>query len=131
MWFQFAPNEDSISVDRMAFVAEWSSKEGNFFRAPAHFKDKLVLEGGCKALGGAPEGVPDTLPDLVFAEKPQDNASDLLALKQQLSMEKSATSALRAELGATLHERDQLKLQVHELSEKILELETKIEDDEE
>lgn len=129
MWFQFAQNESSLSIDRMVFRAEYSTKDGDFFRAPDHFKTKLTSEGGCKALVQPPLGAPDNLPEMAIPEQPRDYGGEVLALRGELSQEKSTSSALRAELGATLHERDQLKLQVHELTEKILELETKIQDE--
>lgn len=130
MWFKFAPNEGSISIERMMFATEWTNAEGeNFFRAPEHFREKLVKEGGCQVITGNPPGVPNNLPEITFQENQKDSSDEMLAIKQELSMEKSASSSLRAELGSTMHERDQLKLQVHELTEKVLELETKIEDE--
>lgn len=130
MWFQFPPNENTISIDQMVFQTEWTNKNGdNFFRAPNHFTGKLVQEGGCKALVVPPSGAPKNLPEVTFPDPPQDFSRDMITLKDQLSKEKSASSALRAELGATLHERDSLKLQVHELNEKVIELEARIEDE--
>jgi hypothetical protein len=130
MWFQFAKGENLISIERQVFVSEWVDKEGNsFFRAPDHFASKLGRDGGCKVLVHPPYGVPDDLPDPNFQEQPQDNVDKSLALKQELSEEKSANSALRANWSAVAHENDQLKLQIHELTEKINELEARIDDE--
>lgn len=131
MWFQFAKGEDALSVDRQLFKTEYKNGNGeSFFRAPAHFRDKLVIEGGCKALTLPPAGAPDNLPELSIPD-PQIAANNeaILAMKAELSSEKTVSSALRAELSAVLHERDGLKLQVHELTESMNELKARMEDE--
>ncbi len=132
MWFQFPTGQDAISVERQMFTSEWKNEEGvHFFRAPGHFSGKLTKEGGCKLLIAPPLGVPKDLPDMPAIQMPQADGADekLLSLQASLSDERSTSSSLRAELAAKLHENDSLKLQVHELSERINELEEKISDD--
>lgn len=129
MWFQFASGEEILSIERQIFIPEYSAPAGNFFRAPDHFKDKLVREGGCKALGAPPEGVPDNLPDVKFYEPKLDTTSSaILDLKQALSDERSNSSAMRAEMAAALHERDMALLKIHEMAEEIISLKSKLED---
>jgi len=114
------------------FTSEWKNEEGvHFFRAPNHFSTKLTKEGGCKLLIKPPPGVPKDLPDLPMMREPQVDGTDekVLSLQASLSDERSTSSSLRAELAARLHENDALKLQVHELTEKINELEEKISDE--
>lgn len=131
MWFQFPIGQDAISVERQMFTSEWTSEEGtHFFRAPGHFTERLVREGGCVPFLKPPVGIPDDLPDITFIEPQKDGSGNRVQiLESLLSDEKSTSSSLRAELAAKLHENDALKLQVHELSEKINELEEKVSDD--
>jgi len=129
MWFQFPENEEIISVERQTFITEYTNNNGDrFFRAPDHFREKLVRDGGCKALIIPPEGVPDNLPPLAFPETAPGADDKVLMIQQELSNERSTSTALRAELGAALHERDQLRFQVHELTEELNDLKEKMED---
>ena len=128
MWFQFPQDQHIISVERQVFVPEYTDDGGReYFRAPNHFKDKLVAHGECVALGGRPVGVPDDLPDFTIPNVVQED--QLLAMKQELSDERSTSSALRAELAASLHERDTLALQVHELTEEVEALKSRMADE--
>ncbi len=131
MWFAFPHGLDAVSVEQQVFVAEWTNETGdNFFRAPKHFSSRLEREAGCRPLALPPAGVPANLPDVIFAEPKIDGTNEQIAsLKALLSDEKSTSSALRAQLGAVMHENDRLKLQVHELTEENLELKDQADDE--
>jgi hypothetical protein len=131
MWFQFAPGEDAVSIERQMFKSEYKNKQGEaFFRAPNHFAEKLAREAGCKLLGSPPDGAPENLPDFpILREQIDSTDARVLVLQSELSSERASTSALRAELAAVLHERDALLLQVHELSEELNEIKERHEDE--
>ena len=131
MWFKFPEGTTAISVQQQNFRPEFKDESGrDLFRAPAHFASDILRNRGFEALGSAPEGAPEDLvaPDPLRDGVILDMGARVAGLEAELSNERTNTSALRAELGAALHERDLLKLKLHEVTQELETLKSEAEE---
>lgn len=133
MWFKFPDGAETVSIERQIFKPEVTSPSGaRLFRAPDHFAPIVrTLPGFGIALPeeipeDAPEDLPrvDPLRDGAIAEQ----ASRLSVLEIEVEGLRTDLSACNAARAAALHERDNLKLELHEAKVKISDLEDELEE---
>lgn len=128
MWFRLPEGVDNISVERQAFATEVRDSSGRgYFRAPDHFAPTLMSIPGFGA-ASPPESVDLTgLPEINTSAPSEisEQAQKITALEDLVSSLRTDLSQRSAELAATLHERDELKLKLHEAEVKIADLEEK------
>lgn len=124
MWFSLPEGCSGIAVDYEHFECEIRDSDGRgYFRAPEHFAAKLLAIPGF-GLAEPPEGAPEDLPR---ADPLRDSAiADLTKQNESLRIEigglRSDLEAMRAQLHAAEHERDELAKGVKERDAKLLEL---------
>lgn len=131
-WIKCPPGVGAITVERQHFSTEATDEEGRaYFRVPDHFCPSVMSTGLGFAISDPPAGT--DLPDLPQADPLRDGAiaeglQKVQALEAQVTDQNMELGALRARLAETLHERDALKLEVHELTQRVTELEEEAEE---
>lgn len=100
MWFQFPENVGGISVAGQEFKPEVVNGGKSYFRAPDHFAPQILGEDGFKAVAAPPN---TDLEDLPGADPSQA----------------TAIAQLQAKIDALTLERDGLRAQNIDLTEKL------------